>query len=295
MAASTTTPIGELLRGTQGELVSRAVEAFRASPLRMPSPVDAPGAARLLAPILEALGDALSAPVKLPDRAAPPLEVSPVLVLVPGSTACREVEKAAALVGAILAAESTTGFDLAALFFSLRTVLGELPVAAEDQEALAGFAEWLAVVAFDAFAAARAQAEREKAREQLEEGTPVVLVTPELPAAFLIGRPDGVLVDSVLSRLLLMVVRVGARAVLLHAGGLTDPDRPEVIAALSRFLRHRKVAGAVHVISVGLLPEAEPSWRALADDIGTRLTFESHFDGAVERGLGESGYRLVRS
>ena len=43
--------------------------------------------------------------------------------------------------------------------------------------------------------------ERERWRDQLEDGTPVVLVSPELPVAFLVGRPDGVLLDSVFSRL----------------------------------------------------------------------------------------------
>ena len=290
--AATTRPIGELLRGSGAELVTRAVEAFRASPVRMPRPVDAPGAERLLAPIVEALGDALSAPIEVPGQPAPAHLTA--LDLVPGSNSCREVEKAAALVGAILAAESTTGFDLAALFFSLRSVLGSLPLPPDEAEALAGFAEWLAVVAFDAFAAARVQAERERSREQLEEGTPVVMITPELPAAFPVGRPDGVLLDSVLSRLLLLIVRVGARAVVIHAGGMTEQDRPEVIAALSRFMRHRKVAGAVHLVVVGVEPEAERSWRSLADDIGTPLTFEGHFDAAVERALSLSGYRLVR-
>jgi hypothetical protein len=278
----------------------------------MPRPVDPVATGRLLAPIVEALGDALSgpaayaqAPIGAPPQSgfagtvAPAFGETPVgptaRGLQPGSAACREVEKAAALVGAILASERTTGFDLAALFFALRTSLAGLPVAHEEREALGVFAEWLAAVAFDAFAAARAQAERERSREQREEGTPVVLVTPELPAAFLIGRPDGPLMDSLLSRLLLLVVRVGARVALIHAGGLADQDRPEVMEPLARFAGHKKIAGTVHLLAVGVEPEAEKSWRRLADDVGAALTFEGHFDAAVERGIGLSGYRLVRS
>lgn len=280
--------LGALIRGHEEELLSRAVEAYRVSPLRMPAPVDGPGMARLLSPILESLGDALG-PSRRPSAAEP---ASP---LVPGSPAAREVEKAAALVGAILAAGTASGFDAAALFYALRDVLAEAPVRPEDRAALRRFAEWITVVAFDAFAAARVQAERERARDQLEDGTPVVQVTPELPAAFLVGRPDGVLCDSVLSRVLLLVVRVGARAAILHAGGLTDPARVEVLEALRRFMSHKKVSGAVHVIAVGLPPEAEPAWREVSSATGTTLSFEPHFDRAVERALPLTGYRLVRS
>ncbi len=280
--------LSALIRGNEEALVERAIEAYRLSPLRLPTPVDGPGMARLLSPILESLGDALG-PTRLPSQ----LESSSALV--PGSASVREVEKSAALVGAILAAGTASGFDAAALFYALRDVLAEAPVRPDEKAALRRFAEWITVVAFDAFAAARVQAERERARDQLEDGTPVVQVTPEVPAAFLVGRPDGVLCDSVLSRLLLLVVRVGARAVLVHAGGLTDPARPEVIEALRRFMSHKKVSGAVHVIAVGVPPEAEPPWRGVSSATGAALTFELHFDRAVERALALSGYRLVRS
>lgn len=279
--------LGALIRGHEEELVKRAVEAYRLSPLRLPTPVDGPGMARLLSPILESLGDALG-PTRLPT----PEATSP---LVPGSAAAREVEKSAALVGAILASGTASGFDAAALFYALRDVLVEAPVRAEDRAALRNFAEWITVVAFDAFAAARVQGERERARDQLEDGTPVVQVTPELPAAFLVGRPDGVLCDSVLSRLLLLVVRVGARAAIVNASGLTDPARREVIEALRRFMSHRKVAGAVHLIAVGLPSDAERAWSGVASEAGVALSHEAHFDRAVERALALSGYRLVRS
>jgi hypothetical protein len=280
--------LGALIRGHEEELVTRAIEAYRVSPLRLPSPIDGPGMARLLSPILESLGDALG-----PTAVPTPIESSSALI--PGSAAAREVEKSAALVGAILASGTASGFDAAALFYALRDVLAEAPVRPEDRAALRRFAEWIMVVAFDAFAAARVQAERERARDLLEDGTPVVQVAPELPAAFMVGRPDGVLCDSVLSRVLLLIVRVGARAAILHASGLTDPARPEVVEALRRFMSHKKVAGAVHVIAVGLPPEAEDAWRGVAGDTGAELSFEPHFDRAVERGLKLCGYRLVRS
>jgi hypothetical protein len=291
--------IGDFLRAQQADLLMRWVEAYRASPLRMPRPVDPQMVARLVSPILECLADALG-PSPNPGRAGTEPSAgaaqSPASALVPGSTLAREVEKAAALVGALHATGDASGFDVAALFYALRDLFAAI-ASVEEQEraALVRFTEWLSAVACDSFAAARVQAERERWREQLEDGTPVVLAAPELPMAFLVGRPDGVLLDSVLSRLLLLVVRVGARAAVIDAAGMGDPARPEVLEALGRFLSHRKISGSVALVAVGLADEPEQAWRELAERSGTDLTFEAYFDRALARALSAAGYRLVKS
>ena len=289
--------IGDILRAQQGDMLIRWVEAYRASPLRMPRPVDPQMVARLVSPILECLADALG-PWPSPGRAGtePPAGAaqSPATALVPGSTLAREVEKAAALVGALHA--TGDGFDVAALFYALRDLFAALwSVDEQERAALVRFTEWLSAVACDSFAAARVHAERERWREQLEDGTPVVLAAPELPVAFLVGRPDGVLLDSVLSRLLLLVVRVGARAAVIDAAGMGDPARREVLEALGRFLAHRKISGSVSLVAVGLADEPEQAWRELAEDSRTDLTFEAYFDRALARALSVAGYRLVKS
>jgi hypothetical protein len=295
-------PVGQILRAEQGDLLRRWVEAYRSSPVRMPRPLEPASVARLVSPILEGLADALG---PSPAAARPGGGASdagalsghlPATALVPGSTLARDVEKAAALVGALLASGGdATGFDVAALFYALRDLLAGAPLEAGERAALVCFADWLNAVACDAFAAARVQAERERWREQLEEGTPVVLATPEVPVAFLVGRPDGVLLDSVMSRLLLSIVRVGARAAVIDAAGLAEPARPELIEALDRFLAHRKVSRAVSLVAVGLPGGAEKVWRDAAERCRTDLSFEAHFDRALERALSMSGYRLVKS
>jgi hypothetical protein len=280
-------------------MLIRWVEAYRASRLRMPRPVDPQMVARLVSPILECLADALG-PSPIPRRAGTEHPAgaaqSPASALVPGSTLAREVEKAAALVGALHATGDASGFDVAALFYALRDLFAALwSVDEQERAALVRFTEWLSAVACDSFAAARVQAERERWREQLEEGTPVVLAAPELPVAFLVGRPDGVLLDSVLSRLLLLVVRVGARAAVIDAAGMGDPARREVLEALGRFLAHRKISGSVSLVAVGLADDPEQAWRELAERSRTDLTFEAYFDRALARALGAAGYRLVRT
>ncbi|HKE14211.1 MAG TPA: hypothetical protein VKB80_05090 [Kofleriaceae bacterium] len=304
MAPASNAKIGDILREQQADLLKRWVDGYRTSPLRMPRAVDPQAVSRLISPILECLADALGPASAVPGRAASepgvPVQV-PASALVPGSTLAREVEKAAALVGALHATgEATTGFDIAALFGALRDLFAAVPLgpgglAEDERDALVRFAEWLSAVAFDSFSAARVHAERERWREQLEDGTPVVLLAPELPAAFVVGRPDGVLLDSVLSRLLLLVVRVGARAALIDAAGMADPTRPEVLEALGRFLAHRKISGSVSLVAVGLDDGPERAWREQARQSGTDLSFDAHFDHALDRALSVAGYRLVRT
>jgi hypothetical protein len=212
------------------------------------------------------------------------------LVLTPGASELREIEQAAAFLGANLSSTRATGFDVVALILSLRDILCPLTDGDESTE-LAGFIEWLSAVAVDSFSTARQRAVVERHREELEEGTPVISVVPELPAALLVGAPPRSVVDSVLSRLLLSAVRVGARALILDASGLARPRDPEVLEPLQRFLDHRKLRGRTEVLVVRLPPEAIPTWQALSPD----LRFFEYFDQAVAQGLRAAGYRLVRS
>jgi hypothetical protein len=289
--------VGSILRHQQGDLLRRWVEGYRGSPLRMPHPVDPRSLSRLVSPILESLADALGPSQGRHADQAPDQGQAPVSALLPGSTLAREVEKAAALVGALHATGHATGpngYDVVALFHALRDLFAAV-FEGEERAALVRFAEWLSAVACDSFSAARVQAERERWREQLEDGTPVVLAAPELPVALLVGRPDGVLLDSVLSRLLLQVVRVGARAAVIDASGMADPARPEVLEAVARFLAHRKISGSVSLVAVGLADQAEEAWGDAARQSGTELAFETYFDRALDRALRVAGYRLVKT
>lgn len=212
------------------------------------------------------------------------------VVLTPGSSELREVERATAFLGAKLASSERTGFDVAALLLSLRDVLEPLVEGSEVDE-IARFIEWLAVVAVDSFGAARSRSVVEKYRDQLEEGTPVVHIVPELPAALLVGQPEWKVVDSVLSRLLLATVRVGAPALVIDVDGVPDPCSKAILEPLSKFLNHRKICGRIRALVVGVPAEDRGRWKELADGI----SFFDHFDRAAGEGMRLAGYRLVRS
>src|SRR5207248_1031307 len=123
--------------------------------------------------------------------------------------------------GASLSASGLSGFDVAALVLALRDAV--LEFATDDwASAISDVFEWLVVIALDAFATAGSMSAAEKAAEQLEAGTPVVLVTPEVPAVLLVGAPRGDAIDSILARALLLVVRVGAPTLVLDVSGLAD-------------------------------------------------------------------------
>lgn len=280
------TATGQLFGRPPSEIVSRVVALYRQSAVRYPREADPAVLERLIGSVIVSLAESLHT------RAATgPI---PLSSLQPGSALAREPEKSAALVGAILAATGDSGFDVMALCLAVRDALVEIAHIPAEKALVGQFGEWLAAVAIDAFASARASAERERARQDLEDGLPVVLVTPDLPATFLVGRLDGDLVDSALSRLLLMVVRTGARSALIDVTGLSEPGRPDVVAAVMEFARHRKIAGAAEIVVIGLSPADERGWqdKLAAGDLS--VVFESHFDRAVDRALARAGYRLLR-
>lgn len=207
------------------------------------------------------------------------IDASPMTDLCPGSPALREAEKSAAFAGARLGATTVSGFDVAALLWSLRDVLtSRAPSHAAD---MARLFEWLAAVALDAFATGRAGKVTEQARDDLERGTPVVLVDPELPATLLCAHADDAIADTALARLLLLIARVGARAAVIDVGGVADAAHGGTESAVTRFLEHRKIAGGVAIAIAGAWPEAEAAWRKVSEAAGGNITFADRFDVAL--------------
>jgi hypothetical protein len=187
--------------------------------------------------------------------------------LVPGSHAARELEKAVSFAGASLASAGLSGFDVAAAMLGLRDVLVAYVDEPEASRVRAVF-EWLTIIALDSHGSATAMSATERMREQLERGTPVVAVVPEVPAVFLVGAPDSAGLDSIFARLMLLVVRVGATSVIIDTTGLDDAAEPALVEAVGRFLGHRKVAGAVEALAVGLDDEQIAVWRHRAGPRG---------------------------
>lgn len=288
----------DALRDDLAALRTAWFERYRRSPIRLPGGVPDGDVSQIAAPILESLAEALAPsgrgqPAPPRDGGQPAPRPADGLRFSPGSALLREVEKSAAFVGATLGPAAATGFDVAALVFALRDVLLEY-VTGEEARALSAWAEWMAVVALDAFASARGQSARERIRDELERGTPVVLVTQDVPAAFLIGSPDAAVVDAALSRLLLLTVRVGAPAIIIDAAGLVDACHPVVIESLHQFLCHPKIAGRVELAACGLDGDSEPVWRDLAERAGCAVHIAERFDFAVAHALERVGAKLVR-
>jgi hypothetical protein len=93
----------------------------------------------------------------------------------------------------------------------------------------------------------------------------------------------------VFGKLVMLVVRVGAAAVVIDTTGLADPAAPEVLDAAAHFLGHRKLE-AVEVVVVGFHSDtAAGAWKKLAEDAGITLRACPRFDDAVARALERSG------
>ncbi len=210
----------------------------------------------------------------------------------PGSPALRDLEKATAFAGASFASGPATGFEVGALFLALRdAVLEHTDI--ELRDAIVTLFEWLSILALDAFASAGKRAATEQAAEQLEAGTPVLFLTPEIPAVFLVGAPPSDVLDSVFGRAMLLVVRVGAASLLIDATGLADGEALPVLTSVGRLLAHPRLA-PLDVIVVGLAPEVAGRWRSLAGAQPVSLRDFDRFDSALAHAYARAGLGIIR-
>jgi len=271
------TPLADALAGTRDSIVASWSHRFDRSGLRGPAASRASEHAAMTNGLVEELGHAVS---------------SGADQLRPGSAALRDLEKATAFAGASLAAGGATGFEVAALLLALRDAVLE-HTEMELTRPVEGLFEWLAIIALDAFAAAGRRAASERAAEQLEQGTPVVLLTPEIPAVFLVGSPTEEALDSIFARALLLVVRVGAPSLLVDVSGLTDASAAPVRAAFERLLGHRRMS-TVEMLVIGGAAELVRRWRDLAHGHQVTLRDFDRFDTALSHAFQRAGLNVIR-
>jgi len=280
MSAQPLAALAEVLRNPD-EVVDSWIRHYQASAMRMPGPVSAEELRALMIPIVVALAEGLYGP-----------EQTLLAALRPGAAEMRELEKSVGFVAAALGNSGANGFDVAAFVGALRDAL--VPKV-EGASGVGSYMEWLTALAVDSLGLARVNAERERIGEQLSDGMPLLQVVPGLPAVFLVAEPSRSVLDSVLGRLLLLCVRVGATAAIIDAHGLANQESPIVLEAVSKFLAHQRIAERLEVSVVGLGGDAEPCWSRIAAQSGCKVHFVAGFDIAVEWGLDASGYRLLKS
>jgi hypothetical protein len=275
------------------EVLASWSHRFDRSAMRVPLRVDPRQHGALVSTMIVSLGEAIARPRTEQERGDPRARrgtISPQ-PLRPGGPELRELEKSAAIAGASLSASGASGFDVAAVVLAMRDAVLEF-ASSEWREALSDLFEWVLVIAIDAFAAAGTAAAQERAAEHLDAGTPVVLVTPEVPAVLLVGAPSTDAIDSILGRALLLIVRVGARTLVLDVSGLADPMAPPVLAGASRFLDQKRVA-EVEIALSGATSQVAEHWVALGKTRGVTVTPVERFEAAVARALDRAGCQIV--
>jgi len=150
--------------------------------------------------------------------------------------------------------------------------------------------EWLVIVAMDSFATAARMSERERQSEHLSRGTPIVLITPQLPAVLLVGEPDVPVLDSIFARLVLSVVRIGAEVVILDVTGLSNKKSPALLSAVSKLLKHQAFR-PVDLLVVGVDAQHQFDWESACGF--EQLEFEVAFEVAVTAAFEKLGMRVV--
>jgi hypothetical protein len=255
-------------------LIARWMQGYQDSRLRLPRPLDLDQ----LSGSAEGLCEALGAGLGDPDAR-------------PGHGALREAEKRVAFVGGSFGMAGASAFDLSAFVLALRDALAVEAASEDERSALVGLFDWFCALALEGYATSREDALRLRHRDELERGTPLVMITQDLPAALLVGDPDRAVLESVFGRLLLSIVRVGAKAVILDGQGLTRAADARVLESLTAFARHRKVETGVLVVLTGLPPDAEAAWKDACGP-STRHQVIERFDDAVAAALAAYGLKV---
>jgi hypothetical protein len=212
--------------------------------------------------------------------------------LKPGSDATRELERSCAFLGAQLAREGATGFDVAALLLELREVLAGM-VDAADSKSLTHLFEWLTVVALDGFAASGLQSLREQTAEQLEAGTPVLEVLPKVPAVMFVGAPSASLIDGLLARAWMLAVGTGAPCLIIECGGLAAAGEKSFERGFRGFLEQAEGSQLQVLLSSARRPLRELVSKLTAERNVSFQHFD-RFDSAVAHALERAGHLLMR-
>lgn len=254
------------MRGDMDSVLDAWLERFEASQLRLPGAVERAALRHLVTPTAVALADGLD-------------DAEPVR---PGAAALREAEKELSFLGEALAAQRATVFDGSALIFALRDALSAHAADDAERARLAALFDWFVSVLGEGVARGHRGAVFERMRELLEERSPVVLAGPEIPAAFPIGDADAHGLRGALARLMMSIARVGARAVVVDASGLTGADSPSVLSALREYCSHRKIRGSIALIVCGLEGRAERAWCDVAREFDVELHLTEGFQHALQ-------------
>ncbi|MBP9089029.1 MAG: hypothetical protein KBG15_23105 [Kofleriaceae bacterium] len=208
-----------------------------------------------------------------------------------GSLDAREVERAAAFWGASVASEGAGAFDVGALLHAVcdATLVHIEPTHYAAVQAL--FA-WLLLVATDALATAKVRAIREQMADDLETGTPVVLLAAKVPAVFFVGTPSPAIVANIMARALMTVVAASATTLILACDGLSELGLAAMGAAQAAIVK----AGfpTVTYIVVGSrrsIKAMHASWQAA----GLRCDRVDEIQHAMRDCLVHNGYSLSTS
>lgn len=213
--------------------------------------------------------------------------------LAPGTGATRELERACAFLGAHFSGSSASGFDVAAFLLALRDAVAE-HASAQERTALESLFEWLTVVALDAFGAAGLQTLRERTIEQLESGTPVVELLPKVPAVLFVGGPTVSVMDSLLSRGLLLCISTGSACLLLDISGLAEASLQQFPKTFTTFIT-RDAPPSIELVLVGATRGVAAACDQAMQALGRRLQLCERLDLAIEHALRRGGYAVVHT
>lgn len=190
----------------------------------------------------------------------------------PGREEMRELEQQCAFSGSVMAAKNVSGFGVLGAFEEFRSLCQR-----ELSSPGGGpFFAWISSIAVHSYGQALSRMAMEKVSEEVAEGTPLILLTSDLPALFLVGFSSKVALDTFFSRLVLQCVRVGARSCIVDMRGVSERGKNHAFAALQAFLEHSWIRDNAQVVCVVQEGHESPAGAL------TELRFDTAFRAALE-------------
>ena len=269
--------LAAVIRERSSEILASWLVRFERSTLRFRRATLASNHAARIANLIEALAFAAGGGVH---------------ELQPGGDATRELERAAAFLGAQLASEGATGFDVAAVLLELRDVIAGV-AESDDARALTRLFEWLTAIALDSFASSGLQSLRERVSEQLEQGTPVVEILPRVPAVLVVGAPAVSVLENVLGRAWMLAIGTSAPCLIIDCAGLAEAGERSFEAGFTELLRQAEGSAIQILLSSARRPVRDRA-AALAAERALPFQHFERLDIAVSHSLERAGLLLMR-
>lgn len=182
-----------------------------------------------------------------------------------------ELETNLGMLAARLVPASMRPADLAAVVAAARGALGE-------SIALPSYWDWIGSLMSEAVLQNAVAGVREQHADVIAAASPIVMVTPVLPALIAVANPATAGIEAACARLLMMVVRVGAKHAIVELSFCAETSQVAFGPYLARLAQHPNM-GATQLLVVTPTAAAARGGEAM---LGAKVVWVDQFASALQ-------------